>query len=174
MARALKCEYELDIPELWKVSGEARDFVEALLVSRPDRRLTAGECLSHPWLSGLTHSEVAHIFLFKIFHPLTRRCYLHWRHQWAGDHLDETLSGTKKVKWAFQSRNIRILSLKQFVLGRQRFSNVKACYQFFYPNLKDKQNSVGSKWGPLWEWCDISIVWIYIIKTFLCFWHKRY
>ena len=67
MARALKCEYELDIPELWKVSGEARDFVEALLVSRPDRRLTAGECLSHPWLSGLTTRKSHISFYSKYF-----------------------------------------------------------------------------------------------------------
>ena len=52
MARALKCDYELDIPELWKVSGEARDLVEALLVGSPEERLTAEECLAHPWLSG--------------------------------------------------------------------------------------------------------------------------
>ena len=52
MARALKCDYELDIPELWKVSGEARDLVEALLVGNPEERLTAEECLAHPWLSG--------------------------------------------------------------------------------------------------------------------------
>ena len=52
MAKALKCEYEVDIPELRKVSGEARDLVQRLLLASPDRRLTAEECLAHPWLSG--------------------------------------------------------------------------------------------------------------------------
>ena len=52
MAKALKCEYEVDIPEFSIVSSEARDLVERLLVARPDGRLTAEDCLSHPWLSG--------------------------------------------------------------------------------------------------------------------------
>ena len=52
MAKALKCEYEVDIPEFSIVSSEARDLVERLLVGSPDERLTAEDCLSHPWLSG--------------------------------------------------------------------------------------------------------------------------
>ena len=52
MAKALKCEYELDIPEFSLVSSEARDLVERLLVAEPEERLTAEDCLSHPWLSG--------------------------------------------------------------------------------------------------------------------------
>ena len=54
MAKALKCEYEIDIPEFSKVSSEARDLVQSLLLAAPDERLTADQCLSHPWLSGLT------------------------------------------------------------------------------------------------------------------------
>ena len=52
MAKALKCEYEVDIPEFSIVSSEARDLVERLLVANPEERLTADDCLSHPWLSG--------------------------------------------------------------------------------------------------------------------------
>ena len=52
MAKALKCEYEIDIPEFSKVSSEARDLVQSLLLAAPDERLTADQCLSHPWLSG--------------------------------------------------------------------------------------------------------------------------
>ena len=52
MAKALKCEYEIDIPEFSKVSSEARDLVQKLLLADPDERLTADQCLSHPWLSG--------------------------------------------------------------------------------------------------------------------------
>ena len=53
MAKALKCEYEIDIPEFSKVSSEARDLVQKLLLADPDERLTADQCLSHPWLSGI-------------------------------------------------------------------------------------------------------------------------
>ena len=52
MAKALKCEYEIDIPEFSKVSAEARDLVQKLLLASPEERLTAEQCLSHPWLSG--------------------------------------------------------------------------------------------------------------------------
>ena len=50
MAKALKCEYEIDIPEFSKVSAEARDLVQKLLLASPEERLTAEQCLSHPWL----------------------------------------------------------------------------------------------------------------------------
>ena len=56
MAKALKCEYEVDIPEFSIVSCEARDLVERLLVASPGERLTADDCLSHPWLSGQSGS----------------------------------------------------------------------------------------------------------------------
>ena len=52
MAKALKCEYEVDIPEFSRVSAEARDLVQSLLLAEPEARLTAEACLAHPWLSG--------------------------------------------------------------------------------------------------------------------------
>ena len=35
-----------------QVSSEARDLVQKLLLADPNERLTAVQCLSHPWLSG--------------------------------------------------------------------------------------------------------------------------
>ena len=58
MAKALKCEYEVDIPEFSIVSSEARDLVERLLVASPEERPTAEDCLSHPWLSGQSGQAV--------------------------------------------------------------------------------------------------------------------
>ena len=52
MAKSLSCEYDLDIPELSHTSEEAKDVVRHLLLTDQTERLTASECLAHPWLSG--------------------------------------------------------------------------------------------------------------------------
>ena len=46
MAKALKCEYEIDIPEFSKVSAEARDLVQKLLLASPEERLTADQVMT--------------------------------------------------------------------------------------------------------------------------------
>ena len=45
-------DYSFDPPEYWEdVSERAKDFVRGCLTVDPKRRLTAKECVSHPWLS---------------------------------------------------------------------------------------------------------------------------
>lgn len=51
MARSLSCEYDLNIPELSHTSEESKDLVRNLLIMDPSQRLTAEQCLSHPWLA---------------------------------------------------------------------------------------------------------------------------
>ncbi|KAL5240911.1 hypothetical protein ACI65C_008321 [Semiaphis heraclei] len=50
---------DIDFPdELFEdVSGEAVDFIRKLLVKDPKERLTAKECLKHPWLANLRKSS---------------------------------------------------------------------------------------------------------------------
>ncbi|KAL4142226.1 hypothetical protein QTP88_004725 [Uroleucon formosanum] len=50
---------DIDFPdELFEdVSGEAVDFIRKLLVKDPRERLTAKECLKHPWLANLRKSS---------------------------------------------------------------------------------------------------------------------
>ena len=52
MAKALRCEYDLDTPELSHTSEEAKDLVRHLLCLEPGTRYSAGDSLAHPWLSG--------------------------------------------------------------------------------------------------------------------------
>ena len=81
MAKALKCEYEIDIPEFSKVSAEARDLVQKLLLATPGDRLTAEECLAHPWLSGdVTYMNV----LNELETTWMRRCLARRRSVLAG------------------------------------------------------------------------------------------
>eukprot|EP01102_Stenamoeba_stenopodia_P006424 TRINITY_DN1759_c1_g1_i2.p1 TRINITY_DN1759_c1_g1~~TRINITY_DN1759_c1_g1_i2.p1 ORF type:complete len:670 (+),score=173.94 TRINITY_DN1759_c1_g1_i2:118-2127(+) len=48
----MKAEYKCD-PKIWsRISLEAKEFVEALLVLDPKRRMTAKQALEHPWLTG--------------------------------------------------------------------------------------------------------------------------
>jgi calcium/calmodulin-dependent protein kinase I len=45
-------DYSFDPPEYWEdVSDQAKDFVRGCLTVNPFHRLTAKQCLNHPWLS---------------------------------------------------------------------------------------------------------------------------
>jgi len=45
-------DYSFDPPEYWEdVSERAKDFVRGCLTVDPKKRLTAKECVHHPWLS---------------------------------------------------------------------------------------------------------------------------
>ena len=51
MARTLKCQYSFDLPNFEKVSDNAKDFISSLLVLGAEERASAGQCLTHPWLT---------------------------------------------------------------------------------------------------------------------------
>ena len=52
IAKILTCSYELDsLPELRYISAEAKHFIQSVLIIDPRQRLTASQCLEHPWLS---------------------------------------------------------------------------------------------------------------------------
>lgn len=55
--RIIKAEYSFPDPEWSEISNEAKDFISKLLVKEPDKRATAQECKSHPWLSGKYGSD---------------------------------------------------------------------------------------------------------------------
>jgi serine/threonine protein kinase len=46
----LKGKLYFDEEEFIPVSAEAKDFIQALLKTNPDERLSATEALAHPWL----------------------------------------------------------------------------------------------------------------------------
>ena len=52
MARTISAQYDFTSPNFELVSETAIDFIKKLLVLEPEKRLTAGMALSHPWLTG--------------------------------------------------------------------------------------------------------------------------
>jgi calcium-dependent protein kinase len=43
---------------VWKkISKDAKDLVQKMLVVDPTVRLSASECLMHPWITGASHSD---------------------------------------------------------------------------------------------------------------------
>merc|ERR550532_3706905 len=50
MARVLNCEYDLATEEMAHISLQAKDLVSKLLVTDCNERMTARECLEHPWV----------------------------------------------------------------------------------------------------------------------------
>lgn len=50
--RILKCDYEFVTPWWDEVSENAKDLVSRLIVLDPSKRLTARQCLEHPWVQG--------------------------------------------------------------------------------------------------------------------------
>src|SRR5271155_1438576 len=52
MQAIMNGDYSFDPPEYWEdVSDKAKDFIKGCLTVDPKKRLTAKECVSHPWLS---------------------------------------------------------------------------------------------------------------------------
>jgi serine/threonine protein kinase len=52
------CCQPLATRPVWKkVSKEAKELVQLMLVVDPTQRLSASECLMHPWITGSAHSD---------------------------------------------------------------------------------------------------------------------
>ncbi|KAM7372754.1 hypothetical protein PAMP_007652 [Pampus punctatissimus] len=51
--------YEFDAQYFSKTSSMAKDFIQNLLVKNPSDRMTAEECLLHPWIKPITYKQVA-------------------------------------------------------------------------------------------------------------------
>jgi calcium-dependent protein kinase len=45
-------EYEFDAPAWKMISNEAKDLITRLLITDPDKRITAEEIRVHPWIDG--------------------------------------------------------------------------------------------------------------------------
>ncbi|CAH1393673.1 unnamed protein product [Nezara viridula] len=50
MANVTIARYDFEDETFEEISAEAKDFISKLLLKEKEARLTAGECLSHPWL----------------------------------------------------------------------------------------------------------------------------
>jgi len=51
-ASILAIRYDFPSPEWDKISSEAKNFIQSILVDSPSQRLTAMDCLQHPWITG--------------------------------------------------------------------------------------------------------------------------
>ncbi|XP_042561996.1 death-associated protein kinase 2-like isoform X2 [Clupea harengus] len=51
--------YEFDDCHFSQTSAMAKDFIQKLLVKAPNERMSAEECLNHPWIKPLTRTQVA-------------------------------------------------------------------------------------------------------------------
>merc|ERR1711962_1447295 len=74
------CDWSFDEEAFRNVSEEGKDFIRKLLVKKKESRLTAHECLLHPWLTG-DHShktlEIARNRFFAIREKI-RQKYANW------------------------------------------------------------------------------------------------
>ncbi|XP_067129751.1 myosin light chain kinase, smooth muscle-like [Centruroides vittatus] len=57
MANVTRAVYDFDDESFDKISDEAKDFIEKLLVKELEERLTAAQCLEHPWLRANKKTE---------------------------------------------------------------------------------------------------------------------
>lgn len=46
------CDWDFDLESFKYISEEGKDFIRKLLVANKEKRMTAHECLLHPWLTG--------------------------------------------------------------------------------------------------------------------------
>ena len=97
MAKTLSCDYTLDLPNFQHISPNGKDFISKLLVLEPEvsrspdetgnysgvqDRLTAGDCLSHPWMTdNRVYVEVLHSLQTDWMRGiLARRRWHRWHH----------------------------------------------------------------------------------------------
>jgi len=59
-ARICEGKYDLHKPAFSKISPEAKDLLAGMLCVDPTKRLSASECLVHPWITGKCHTEKHH------------------------------------------------------------------------------------------------------------------
>ena len=67
------CRWEFDEEAFINVSEEGKEFIQRLLTKQKEKRMSAHECLNHPWLTG-DHShktlEIARNRFFAIRYDL--------------------------------------------------------------------------------------------------------
>ncbi|KRF85408.1 twitchin isoform X27 [Drosophila virilis] len=51
------CDWDFDLEAFKHISDEGKDFIRKLLIASKEKRMTAHECLLHPWLTG-DHREL--------------------------------------------------------------------------------------------------------------------
>ena len=49
--------YIIDRPIFSKISNEAKNLLAGMLQVDPRKRLSASECLLHPWITGTCHND---------------------------------------------------------------------------------------------------------------------
>ena len=49
----MTCRYQFPSDRWAHISGQAQNFIEKLLVSNPADRMSAAECLRHPWMQDM-------------------------------------------------------------------------------------------------------------------------
>ncbi|XP_036949238.1 death-associated protein kinase 2 isoform X1 [Acanthopagrus latus] len=59
LRNVIAMNYEFDSRYFSMTSSMAKDFIEKLLVKDPNDRMTAEECLLHPWIKPITRKQVA-------------------------------------------------------------------------------------------------------------------
>ena len=55
--RITRGEFDMNKPVWKKISKDARDLISHMLVVDPTKRWSASECLTHPWITGVAHTN---------------------------------------------------------------------------------------------------------------------
>jgi death-associated protein kinase len=58
LSNASSVQYSFDDESFATTSILAKDFISQLIVKKPTRRLTADECLQHPWISPIDKRQL--------------------------------------------------------------------------------------------------------------------
>lgn len=72
------CDWDFDVESFRGISEEAKDFIRRLLVKNKEKRMTAHECLLHPWLTGIGRTTVIESNRYVNFRDKIRRKYDDW------------------------------------------------------------------------------------------------
>jgi serine/threonine protein kinase len=69
----LYCAHRCNRPVFSKVSAEAKDLLNGMLSVDPQKRLSASECLVHPWITGKAHANQTRVVLSEVQEHMMQR-----------------------------------------------------------------------------------------------------
>nr|CDS32780.1 myosin light chain kinase smooth muscle [Hymenolepis microstoma] len=157
LSNIMRCNYTFNYPEFKDISSDAKDFIKALLTKNSQKRNTATQCLSHPWLKEAPKlKRTATVSKKRLRHFVYRR---KWQKavnaiialQRMGVVLCHTQSKDRDYRKILQAKSAKTAALfkKSSIRGKPTTipspQDMKRNFSFSTASEADKQTKVGSR-----------------------------
>ncbi|VDO03439.1 unnamed protein product [Rodentolepis nana] len=157
LSNIMRCNYTFNYPEFKDISSDAKDFIKALLTKNSQKRNTATQCLSHPWLKEAPKlKRTATVSKKRLRHFVYRR---KWQKavnaiialQRMGVVLCHTQNKDREYRKILQAKSAKTAALfkKSSIRGKPTTlpdpQDMKRNFSFSTASEADKQTNVGNR-----------------------------